>query len=165
MTKEIIGAIVVVALLVGGMWYYSRSQETKIMQDETKSEAEEAAGEASGEVIGEGAASPSKELQIENLIIGTGTEAAAGKKVSVHYVGTLTNGTKFDSSVDRGEPFEFTLGAGQVIEGWDQGILGMKVGGKRRLTIPSDLAYGSRGQGPIPPDATLIFEVELLQVK
>jgi FKBP-type peptidyl-prolyl cis-trans isomerase len=104
-------------------------------------------------------------LQIENVREGAGAEAIAGKTVSVHYVGTLTDGSKFDSSRDRSQPFSFRLGAGQVIRGWDQGVAGMKVGGLRKLTIPPDLAYGSKGFPPvIPPGATLIFEVELLGV-
>lgn len=106
------------------------------------------------------------ELQMEDLQTGTGAEAVAGKTVAVHYTGTLTDGKKFDSSLDRGQPFEFPLGAGRVIQGWDQGVAGMKVGGKRRLTIPAPLAYGDRGvPGVIPPNATLVFEVELLAVK
>lgn len=104
-------------------------------------------------------------LKIEDLQEGSGAEATAGKKVTVHYVGTLTDGTKFDSSRDRGKGFSFKLGAGEVIKGWDQGVAGMKVGGLRRLTIPHELAYGERGfPGAIPPRATLVFEVELLQV-
>lgn len=108
----------------------------------------------------------SDQLQIEDLEVGTGDEAVAGQQVSVHYTGWLTNGTKFDSSVDRGQPFEFPLGGGRVIQGWDQGVAGMKVGGKRRLTIPPHLAYGQGGAGGglIPPNATLVFEVELLGV-
>ena len=105
-------------------------------------------------------------LQIENLKEGNGTEAVAGKTVSVHYVGTLTDGAKFDSSRDRGQPFQFRLGAGEVIKGWDQGVAGMKIGGLRKLTIPHELAYGDRGFPPvIPPRATLVFEVELLGVR
>ncbi len=104
-------------------------------------------------------------LQIEELEIGTGAEAQSGQKVSVHYTGWLTDGTKFDSSVDRGRPFDFVLGGGMVIQGWDQGVVGMKVGGKRKLTIPPELGYGERGfPGAIPPSATLVFEVELLGV-
>jgi FKBP-type peptidyl-prolyl cis-trans isomerase len=103
------------------------------------------------------------QLKIEELVEGTGLTAAKGHKVSVHYTGWLTDGTKFDSSVDRGQPFAFDLGRGMVIKGWDQGVAGMKIGGKRRLTIPPELGYGSRGAGAvIPPGATLVFEVELL---
>jgi FKBP-type peptidyl-prolyl cis-trans isomerase FkpA len=105
------------------------------------------------------------ELKIEDKTVGTGAEAVAGKSVSVHYTGWLTDGTKFDSSKDRGTPFQFQLGGGQVIKGWDQGVAGMKVGGVRKLTIPPDLGYGARGAGGvIPPNATLVFEVELLGV-
>ncbi len=104
-------------------------------------------------------------LQIEDIKVGTGAAAQNGNVVSVHYTGTLLDGTKFDSSVDRGQPFSFTLGAGQVIQGWEEGLLGMKVGGKRKLRIPPDMAYGDRALGPIPANSTLIFEVELLGVK
>jgi FKBP-type peptidyl-prolyl cis-trans isomerase FkpA len=105
-------------------------------------------------------------LQIEEIRPGTGAEARAGSRVTVHYVGTLTDGSKFDSSRDRGEGFTFKLGAGQVIKGWDQGVAGMKVGQIRKLTIPPELAYGERGYPPvIPPSSTLVFEVELLEVK
>lgn len=105
------------------------------------------------------------ELKMEDIKVGTGEEAKAGDVVSVHYTGTLTDGKKFDSSVDRNQPFEFTLGAGQVIKGWDQGVAGMKVGGKRKLTIPSDLAYGDRAVGGvIPAGATLLFDVELISI-
>lgn len=107
-----------------------------------------------------------QELKSEDIKVGTGIEAVAGKRVTVNYKGTLTDGTKFDSSYDRGTPFSFNLGAGEVIKGWDQGVVGMKIGGKRKLTIPSSLGYGSRGAGAvIPPNATLVFEVELLGVE
>lgn len=106
------------------------------------------------------------ELKIDDTQVGSGDEAKAGQTVSVHYTGRLTDGTKFDSSLDRNQPFQFKLGAGQVIKGWDQGVAGMKVGGKRTLTIPAHLGYGSRGAGAvIPPNATLVFDVELLSVQ
>ena len=106
------------------------------------------------------------ELKIEEITVGTGDEAVAGKKVTVHYTGTLTDGTKFDSSKDRDVPFSLSLGAGEVIKGWDQGVEGMKVGGVRILTIPPELGYGAAGAGGvIPPNATLVFEVELLGVE
>ncbi|MDD2482881.1 MAG: FKBP-type peptidyl-prolyl cis-trans isomerase [Candidatus Shapirobacteria bacterium] len=110
---------------------------------------------------------PSKvtELIIEDTKVGTGSAVKSGDTVSINYVGTLEDGTKFDSSYDRNEPFETQIGVGQVIEGWDKGVVGMKVGGKRKLTIPYQLAYGENGYGPIPAKATLIFEVELVAIK
>lgn len=101
-------------------------------------------------------------LTYQILASGSGDVAHAGNRIQVHYTGWLTDGTKFDSSLDRGEPFTFRLGAGQVIKGWDEGIEGMKAGEKRKLTIPPQLGYGSAGAGPIPPNATLVFEVQLL---
>ena len=108
-------------------------------------------------------------LKIQDLMLGTGDTAAAGKNVTVHYTGWLdqggAKGRKFDSSKDRGDPFVFPLGQGHVIKGWDEGVAGMKVGGRRELTIPPEMGYGARGAGGvIPPNATLIFEVELLKV-
>jgi FKBP-type peptidyl-prolyl cis-trans isomerase len=105
-------------------------------------------------------------LKYVDQVVGTGEVAVAGKTVNVHYTGWLENGKKFDSSVDRGQPFSFPLGGGRVIKGWDEGVQGMKVGGKRKLTIQSNLGYGPQGAGGvIPPNATLIFDVELLGVR
>ena len=103
------------------------------------------------------------ELQIEDLEVGSGAQAVTGKTVHVHYTGWLVDGTKFDSSLDRGKPFEFPLGGGRVIKGWDQGVAGMKVGGKRRLTVPAALAYGPRKKGKIPSNSQLTFELELVE--
>lgn len=104
-------------------------------------------------------------LEYEDITLGSGDIAQAGQLVSVHYTGWLTDGSKFDSSKDRGDPFQFELGGGQVIRGWDEGVQGMQVGGVRKLTIPAALGYGTRGAGGvIPPNATLVFEVELLAV-
>jgi FKBP-type peptidyl-prolyl cis-trans isomerase len=104
-------------------------------------------------------------VQYWDITVGTGAQAVAGKSIKVHYTGWLTNGKKFDSSVDRGQPFEFQLGAGKVIKGWDEGVEGMKVGGKRQLRVPPAAGYGTQGAGGmIPPNATLIFDVELLEI-
>lgn len=153
MTKEsLTSVLVLIAIVVAGYFVYANyateSEPTEALQEVTELET-----------------SSMNELIIETLVSGNGEEAVAGRTVVVHYTGTLTTGEKFDSSVDRGQPFSFLLGAGQVIAGWDQGVAGMKVGEKRRLTIPANLAYGDRGAGGvIPPGATLIFEVELLDV-
>ena len=104
-------------------------------------------------------------LIIEEVVVGDGAEASAGQNVSVHYTGWLTDGTKFDSSKDRNDPFDFDLGGRSVISGWDEGLVGMRIGGTRKLTIPPELGYGARGAGGvIPPNATLVFEIELLGI-
>jgi FKBP-type peptidyl-prolyl cis-trans isomerase FkpA len=108
---------------------------------------------------------PDAKVTMQDLVVGKGQEAKTGDVVSVHYVGTLTDGKEFDQSRKRGQPFTFPLGQGRVIKGWDQGVVGMKVGGKRKLTIPPSLGYGERGAGAIPPNSTLVFEVELLEIK
>lgn len=109
---------------------------------------------------------PEKPLEKKDLVVGKGPEAKAGDFISVHYVGTLTDGKEFDASRKHGKPFDFQLGQGNVIKGWDEGVKGMKPGGKRKLVIPPSMAYGDRGAPPvIPPGATLVFEVELLEIK
>jgi peptidylprolyl isomerase len=144
----IIASIAVIALVVGAM-FVLRGDESKVMSSPSP----------------QASSSPSAGLKSTDEVVGTGAEAVEGKTVSVHYTGTLENGTKFDSSRDRNDPFEFTLGRGEVIKGWDQGVAGMKVGGKRKLVIPPDLGYGSQDKGTIPPNSTLLFDVELLEVK
>lgn len=132
---------------------------------ETPAATEQPAAEAPAAEAPAPTAEDVTELQVEDLVEGTGAEAKSGDNVTVHYTGWLTDGTKFDSSVDSGQPFQFPLGAGRVIPGWDQGVEGMKVGGKRKLTIPPSLGYGEQGAGGvIPPNATLVFEVELISV-
>ncbi len=125
-----------------------------------------AAGDAAAQAAGGKVHKLASGLQYEDMVVGSGKMADPGMNVSVHYTGWLTDGTKFDSSVDRGQPFQFQLGAGQVIRGWDEGVKGMRIGGKRKLTIPPDMGYGASGAGGvIPPNATLVFDVELLDVK
>ena len=120
---------------------------------------------AKGKTVAARTVTTASGLKYVDVKIGSGALPVKGKQVKVHYTGTLENGTKFDSSVDRKEPFTFVIGVGQVIPGWDEGVMGMKVGGKRKLIIPSKLGYGSRGAGgDIPPNATLLFDVELLDV-
>jgi FKBP-type peptidyl-prolyl cis-trans isomerase len=151
-----IASLAVIALIVGGVLVFRGAGQ---QSGPTNGGSPSPAAAASGSPSANG-------LQVTDEVVGTGDEAVAGKTVSVNYVGTLMDGKKFDSSYDRNQPFEFQLGAGQVIKGWDQGVAGMKVGGKRKLVIPPELGYGSQGAGDsIPPNSTLVFEVELLGVK
>jgi len=135
---------------------------------DTGSNASENSQPASGDEISENKSEQknSNELQIDDVVIGNGATAESGKKVTVHYTGTLVDGKKFDSSKDRNRPFTFDLGAGKVIKGWDEGVVGMKVGGTRKLIIPASMGYKERGvPGVIPPNSVLLFEVELLGVE
>lgn len=152
----------------------STSKKAKTVESSSPQEAEQQESAATQEEEQPKTSAPEQaapaeevtELKTEDIVVGKGQVAQKGNTVSVHYTGWLTDGKKFDSSVDRGQPFEFALGQGQVIPGWDQGVAGMKVGGKRKLTIPPALGYGAQGAGGvIPPNATLVFEVELLAVK
>ncbi len=150
-------ALGLIVLLIGVAVYVTACAK-KEAQNQTNAGATTTAGPA---MVTTGSG-----LQYQVLNPGTGAIATAGHMVSVHYTGWLTDGKKFDSSVDRGQPFQFSLGAGQVIKGWDEGVAGMKVGEKRKLTIPANLGYGERGAGGvIPPNATLVFDVELLGVQ
>lgn len=157
--KGLVVGLVVVGLAAAA-YIISRSRSTDSSEEAAKVESN---SPANAGTIGDTAVT---ELKIEDLKVGDGKEAVAGKTVSVHYTGTLVDGKKFDSSVDRGQPFLFPLGQGRVIQGWDKGVQGMKVGGKRKLTIPPAMGYGAQGAGGvIPPNATLLFDVELLEVK
>lgn len=143
-----IAIIAIIILSIGGFLFMNRSTDTSTTMSKQNAYTSE-------EVT---------ELKIEDIQVGSGEEVESGDSVVMHYTGTLTDGTKFDSSRDRNEPFETQIGVGQVIEGWDKGVVGMKVGGKRKLTIPPDMAYGDQAIGPIPANSTLIFDVELLEV-
>jgi peptidylprolyl isomerase len=168
--KNIIFTIIILAVIASGLYFLSQiGKEEGLEQVEFDSQRLEMPGEQKQEEQAEASAEMSKEefwsqLRAEILRQGQGEGAKNGDKLTVHYVGILEDGTKFDSSVDRGQPFTVTLGAGQVIQGWDLGLVGMKKGEIRRLYIPSQLGYGERGVGSIPPNANLIFEVELLEI-
>ena len=152
-----IGIITIVA--IAGVFIYSMYRSSTTENQQSGDVSYEPEG---GDIVQD----DSSKIEIEDIKVGEGNEASAGTKVTVHYTGTFTDGTKFDSSLDRDIPFTFNLGAGQVIQGWDMGVAGMKVGGKRKLTIPPNLAYGEEGApGAIPPNSTLIFEIELLGVE
>lgn len=161
-SKMFLGLVLMLGLFVlSGCWHKKVINTNDAVKDSDKTTEKN----VNGAIINKNEDSMKKDLQTIDITVGSGAEAKNGSKIQVHYNGTLENGTKFDSSYDRGLPFEFVLGSGSVIKGWDLGVLGMKVGGKRKLVIPADLAYGAQSPSPlIPANATLIFEVELLEV-
>jgi FKBP-type peptidyl-prolyl cis-trans isomerase FkpA len=160
MKYVLIGLVIVLVASVATVAYAKAAKASKSTAAVSDAKKEESKASSNITTTKDG-------LVIEEIKVGSGKEALDGKKVSVHYTGTLLNGKKFDSSRDRNQAFEFSLGAGQVIKGWDQGVKGMKIGGKRKLTIPAALAYGDRdvGNGLIPAGSTLMFDVELLKVE
>jgi FKBP-type peptidyl-prolyl cis-trans isomerase FkpA len=158
--EKLMTRLVIIAFLLAGVVFL-------FAQTKKSSQSKKAAAESNGptKVTGQPKTTPSG-VEYWDIKTGTGAEAVPGKTVTVNYTGWLTNGKKFDSSVDRDEPFDFKLGSGMVIKGWDEGVAGMKVGGKRQLKIPPSAGYGAQGAGGvIPPNATLIFDVQLLGVK
>jgi len=162
MTKVIFSFVILIAVVAVGIWLFARKNETVNNANLNNTLATPTL--ASTPTPSE--SNQPQSLQVQDLRMGTGTVAKAGQVITVNYVGTLADGTKFDSSYDRKQPFSFILGGGMVIKGWDMGLVGMKVGGKRKLIIPPDLAYGQEGRPPvIPANSILIFEVELLAVQ
>ena len=157
----VVAALVIVFLFFGYNYlpnFFNISNTTNMNQSAND---QNAAPEVASQTI----TSPAGDMTFQDFAVGGGEAAAAGDKVTVNYTGTFTNGTKFDSSYDHGQPFTFTLGAGDVIAGWDLGVVGMKEGGKRRLIVPASLGYGPNDYGPIPGNSTLIFDVELVKVE
>lgn len=167
MTRDIVLGVIAIAVLVVGYYFFKDRVGVPSGDNTATSTVATTTTTAGGQgAIVAGAVSGNESLKIEILKQGSGVEAKNGDKLVVHYTGTLLDGTKFDSSLDRNQPFPVTLGAGQVIKGWDLGLVGMKVGEKRKITIAPELAYGASGvpNSPIGPNATLVFEVELLKI-
>ena len=167
MSKRLILSMILAAALVGtmAMTGCNKAAETPAATNPAETPAAEVpAVEPPASATGSVTADVT-ELKIEDVLVGKGAEAKNGDTVSVDYTGWLADGTKFDSSLDRGKPYDFVLGAGEVVEGWDKGIAGMKVGGKRKLIIPPAMGYGAEGREIIPPNATLVFDVELMAIK
>lgn len=160
MTKNILVWVIIIVFVGGGVWLFVR-KSSKVSEVVLTSPSPTSTPMPTVNQLVE--ITPG--LQAQDLIVGSGPTAVSGQIIAVNYIGTLINGTKFDSSYDRGQPFQFILGAGQVIKGWDIGVAGMKVGGKRRLVISPELAYGARAMGPIPANSILLFDVELLAVQ
>ena len=160
MSPKNIGIFLVAVILVfGGLYLLNQNMPQINLQNDSLQSTSAAQESANSQITGD-------DLKIEDIKVGEGQEVKSGDTVVIDYKGTLLDGKQFDSSYDRGQPFETQIGVGQVIRGWDLGVVGMKVGGKRKLTIPPELAYGERGAGAdIPPNATLVFEVELKEIK
>lgn len=165
MSRSLIVFVITCALVVGAILVYAKNNIKAPEPEVAKIDLSEF---GSQQTVSQ---SPSQTMQnvtklkIEDIKVGTGSGTKNGDQVEVHYLGTLLDGRKFDSSYDRNQTFSFSVGASQVIKGWDQGLIGMKVGGKRKLTIPSSLAYAESGNGPIPPNTPLLFEIELVSIK
>jgi FKBP-type peptidyl-prolyl cis-trans isomerase len=160
--RKLIPLVIILALFISGCGKKAEQQPQETQ--ETEQTATTSEGPVPPEVDPGRMVMTASGLNYADIVIGDGDTAAAGQTVKVHYTGWLTDGTKFDSSLDRGTPFQFPLGAGRVIKGWDEGVEGMKVGGKRLLLIPPELGYGGRAVGPIPPNSVLKFEVDLLEI-
>ncbi len=160
--KKIAAAVAIIAILFVGFLVFGRKSEEKMPDLPNVNSQQESSSANSMEATTSVSQSG---LKIEDIQAGNGPQVKSGDTVTIHYKGTLTSGTKFDSSYDRGTPFTTQIGAGQVIKGWDIGVIGMRVGGRRKLTIPPDLAYGSRDIPGIPANSTLVFELELLAIK
>jgi FKBP-type peptidyl-prolyl cis-trans isomerase len=167
MIKNSFMLIFLVAIVAGAVWFFLtkiKSPSEPIIKDSTPTASISVSPSVSPETTSDENQIPMDRISGRELVVGTGKETKSGDRVKVNYVGTLLDGTKFDSSYDRGVPFEFNLGAGEVIKGWDDGVAGMKVGGKRQLIIPPQFGYGDRAVGKIPANSVLIFEVELLNI-
>lgn len=156
MNDKILIGVLVIAVLVVGVF---------VVRDMSKGTTGEKTDSTTTITTSAPQPTSSAKVTIEDITEGTGAEVKSGDTVVIHYMGTLEDGTQFDSSYDRGEPYTTQIGTGAVIQGWDQGVPGMKIGGKRKLTIPSELGYGQAGSGDIPPNSNLIFELELLEIK
>jgi peptidylprolyl isomerase len=161
MHKRALGLCLALALVTTGCYASSQKSGSESTSSTT--------GVTGGDAAASGGASKLRKLasglQYEDIVVGSGKMAEPGMNVSVHYTGTLTDGTQFDTSRDSGRPLQFQLGSGRVITGWEEGIKGMRIGGKRKLIVPPDLGYGARGNGPVPPNATMIFDLELVDVQ
>lgn len=168
MTKTILAIFILVIFLGAAIWLLINKSNSvqNVLNSPSPTPTVTPASSVTSTPTASGQANeiPTDKVSGQELTVGTGVEAKTGDTVQVNYVGMFLDGKKFDSSYDRGQPFEFTLGAGQVISGWDIGVVGMKVGGKRRLIIPPQFGYGAKDNGPIPANSTLVFDIELLKV-